>query len=281
MVFLTRGLFGRAEDALVEREKDPSVRQMLDDAARTLGGWLDGQPDVEAQVRETIGGAYLALGQYEPAEAQLKLAIELAERSGGPEDRVLLRARGLLGTLLVRTGRGGESEEQLRRDLADCRRVLGALDPITLDVAERLGQALGQLGRLDEAEALLRRNLADRERVFKPDHPETLRSVYLLGRLLLDRSQFKEAKDLAYRYAHDIQCARGMNHPDRIIALRNQGDVARAAGRRDEALVYYRQAAVEAGRLLEAEHPARLAAEANLAAFVGKGAGEGTGGAPR
>ncbi len=268
VAFLTRRLFGRADDELIDRGKDPSVRQMLDDAAATLGGWLDGQPDVEAQVRETIGGAYLSLGQYQPAEVQLKRAIELAERSGGPSDRVVLRARGMLGTLLDRTDRGGESEELLRRDLADCRLALGPLDPVTLDVAERLGEVLRHLGRLDEAEALLRRNLADRERVFKPDHPETLRSVYLLGRLLLERSQLGEAKDLAYRYAHDIQCARGMNHPDRIVALTNQGDVARAAGRHDEALVYYRQAAVEAGRILGAEHPATRSAQANLAAFV-------------
>ncbi|MHB1561589.1 MAG: serine/threonine-protein kinase [Isosphaeraceae bacterium] len=279
VAFLTRRLFGRADHELVAQGRDPSVRQMLDDAAATLGGWLDGQPDVEAQVRETIGGAYLSLGQYKPAEAQLKQAIELAERSGGPDDRVVLRGRGLLGTLLGRTGRGGESEELLRRDLADGRRVLGALDPVTLDVAERLGEALWHLGRLDEAEAILRQNLLDRERVFRPEHPETLRSVFLLSRLLLDRSQFKDAKDLAYRYAHDIQCVRGTNHPDRIIALRNQGDVARAAGRRDEALVYYRQAAVEAGRILGDEHPATRAAQANLAAFVGA-AGETAGQVP-
>ncbi len=269
VTFLTRRLFGRADHELVSLGRDPSVRQMIDDAAATLAGWLDGQPDVEAQVRETIGGAYLSLGQYRPAEVQLKKAVELAERSGGAEDRVVLRARGLLGTLLARTGRGGESEEMLRRDLADCRRALGALDPVTLDVAERLGESLRQLGRLDEAEALLRQNLADRERVFKPEHPETLRSVYRLSRLLIDRQRLNEAKDLAYRYAHDIQCARGSNHPDRIVALTNQGDVARAAGRHDEALVYYRQAAVEAGRILGPEHPATRAAEANLAGFLG------------
>lgn len=269
VAFLTRRLFSRADDELASRGRDPSVRQMLDDAAATLGGWLDGQPDVEAQVRETIGGAYLSLGQYQPAEAQLRKSIELAERSGGSADRVVLRARGLLGTLLGRTGRGGESEELLRRDLADCRRALGALDPVTLDIVERLGETLERLGRFDEAEALLRQNLADRERVFKPEHPETLRSVYLLSRLLLERQRLNEAKDLAYRYAHDVQCARGSNHPDRIVALTNQGDVARAAGRHDEALVYYRQAAVEAGRILGPEHPATHAAEANLAGFLG------------
>jgi tetratricopeptide (TPR) repeat protein len=137
-----------------------------------------------------------------------------------------------------------------------------------LDAAERLGTVLWHLGRLEEAEAVLRRNVEDRSRVFKPDHPQTLRSVYLLSRLLREQRRFDEAKDLAYRYAHDIQCARGANHPDRIAALTNQGDVARDQGERDLAERYYRQAALEAGRILGPEHQATRAAEANLSRFA-------------
>ena len=80
---------------------------------------------------------------------------------------------------------------------------------------------------------MLRQNVDDRGRVLKPDHADTLRSVYLLSRLLRERRRFDEARELAYRYAHDIQCAQGSNHPDRIVALTNQGDVARDQGQRD------------------------------------------------
>ncbi len=62
----------------------------------------------------------------------------------------------------------------------------------------------------------------------------------------------------------------GSNHPDRIVALTNQGDVARDQGQRDQAEGYYRQAAVEASRILGPRHPAALAAEANLARFLGR-----------
>ncbi len=271
--FLTLRLFARADDELNIYGRNPTVRDLLDGIDATLGNWLDGQPDVEAQVRQTIGGAYLSLDDLPTAEKQLRKAMELDARANGPKGRVGLRAGNLLATVLDRTGRSVGAEPMLRRNLADCRRVFGPDDPTTLDGDERLGSILWHLGRLDEAEAVLRKNVDDRGRVFKPDHADTLRSVYLLSRLLRERRRFGEARDLAYRYAHDIQCARGTNHPDRIVALTNQGDVARDQGHRDEAERYYRQASIEAGRILGPEHKATRAAEANLARFLAQGSG--------
>lgn len=264
---LTQRLFVRADAELNTQGRNPTVRELLDNTASTLGGWLDDQPGVEAQVREAIGGAYLSLDQFKPAEEQLRRAITLDARVNGPRGRTGLRATNLLATLSDRTGHAAEAEPLLRRNLADCRAVLGPDEPISLDAAERLGTVLWHLGRLDEAEATLRRNVEDRSRVFKAEHPQTLRSIYLLSRLLRERRRFAEAKDLAYRYAHDIQCARGSKHPDLIVALSNQGDVARDQGRPAEAERYYRQAAVEAGRILGPEHPATRAAEASLRQF--------------
>jgi tetratricopeptide (TPR) repeat protein len=265
---LTQRLFVRADSELNSHGRNPTVRELLDDTASTLGGWLDGQLDVEARVRQTIGGAYLSLDQFKSAEEQLRSAIDLDTRVNGPKARTGLRATSLLATLLDRTDRAALAEPLLSRNLAVCREVLGPDDSTSLDAAERLGTVLWHLGRLEEAEAVLRRNVEDRSRVFKPDHPQTLRSVYLLSRLLREQRRFDEAKDLAYRYAHDIQCARGANHPDRIAALTNQGDVARDQGERDLAERYYRQAALEAGRILGPEHQATRAAEANLSRFA-------------
>jgi eukaryotic-like serine/threonine-protein kinase len=264
---LTQRVFARADPDLTSQGRDLTIRELLDGAASTLGGWLDGQTDVEAQVRQTIGGAYLSLDQFQQAEEQLLLAISLDTKVNGPTGRTGLRAINLLSTLLVRTGHAAEAESLLRRNLVHCRAVLGSDDPTSLDAGERMGSVLWHLGRLDEAEVALRQSVNDRSRVFKPEHPQTLRSIYLLSRLLRERRRFAEAHDLAYRYAHDIQCARGSNHPDRIVALTNQGDVARDQGQLVDAERYYRQAAHEAGRILGRAHQATRMAEANLKQF--------------
>ena len=266
VALLTR-LFDRADSELNTYGRNPTVRDLLDESASGLGGSLDGQPDVEARVRETIGGAYLSLEELPRAEQQIRRAIELDARVNGPNGRTGLHASNLLSTLLDKTGHGEEAERRLRRNLADCRRSLGPDDPISMDAAERLGAVLRHLGRLDEAEAVVRRNVEDRSRVFKPEDYRTLRSVLLLSRILRERRRFDEAEALAYRYAHDIQCSWGSGHPDRIFALTNQGDVERDRGRPDEALRYYRQASAEANRILGPGHPGTLAAEANVRPF--------------
>ncbi|MGP0063503.1 MAG: protein kinase domain-containing protein [Isosphaeraceae bacterium] len=259
-------LVGRRLLAQADAEHDPlaknkTVRELLDNAAANIGGWVGGAPDVEARLRETIGGAYLSLGQYDRAEEHLKEAIRLDTQYQGPGGRGALGATNLRGTLLDRMSRSVEAEPILRRNLDEARRFLGRDDPICLDAAERLGAVLWHLGKLDEAEAVLRKNVADRSRVLQPEHADTLRSIYLFSRLLRERGELDEAQKMAYSYAHSVQCTRGSNHPDIIVALSNQGDVARALGKLDEAEPYYHRAAVEAARILGPQHRDTLAAE--------------------
>jgi len=257
---LTQRLLAQASPELDPLAKNLTVRELLDRAGSQLGGWLDGQPELEAKIRETIGGAYLSLGEYDRAETHLRAAIQLDTQLHGPEDRDTLRATNLLASLLDQTGRAALALPLLRRNLNDCRHQLGRDDPITLDAAERLGTLLWHLGNADEGEKLLRTNVDDRSRVLKPEHPDTLRSTYLLSRLLRERRQFADATHFAYLYAHSVQCSRGTNHPDNILAFTNQGDVCRDQGKLAEAEPFYRRAAVEAQRILGAEHRSTLAA---------------------
>jgi hypothetical protein len=81
-----------------------------------------------------------------------------------------------------------------------------------------------------------------------------------LSRVLRERGKLAEAGELAYAYAHSIQCARGTNHPDRVVALTNQGDVFRARGDLAQAEQSYRQAAAEANRILGPNHHSTRAA---------------------
>jgi hypothetical protein len=258
---LNRKLLAQASLESDPLAKNLTVCELLDRAAAQLGGWVDGQPDIEAKIRETIGGAYLSLTQYEPAEKHLRAATELDARLYGPKHRNTLRANNLLATLLDQTNREAEAEPLLRQNLDDCRIQLGRDDPVTLDTAERLGTTLWHVGKGDESEAVLRKNVNDRSRVLTPEHADTLRSTYLLSRLLRERRQFADAEHFAYLYAHSVQCTRGTNHPDNILALTNQADVLRDQGKLAAAEPIYRQAAIEAERIRGAEHHSTLAAK--------------------
>jgi len=260
---VTQRLLAQASPEFDPLAKNLTVRELLDRTGAQLGGWLDGQPEVEAMIRETIGGAYLSLGQYDQAEKHLRTALRLDIEHRGAKARDTLRVSNLLATLLDRTGRGAEADTLIRRNLADCGRALGRDDPITLDAAERLGSILVHLGKNDEAEAVFRKNVEDRSRVLKPEHSDTLRSVYHLSRLLRERRQFAPAEKLAYEYAHSVQCTMGSNHPDYVLALTNQGDVLRDQGKLTDAEPFYRQAAAEARRIFSPDHRSAVAAAKN------------------
>jgi tetratricopeptide (TPR) repeat protein len=265
---LTERLLGQASAEMDPLAKNLTVRELLDRTAAQLGGWLEGQRDVEAKVRETIGGAYLSLGQYDKAEPHIQAAIRLDTDLYGPGHADTVRASNLMASLLDHRGQGAQAEPLARANLETASRSLGPRDPITLAAAERLGTILWHLGKTDEAEALLRKNVDDRSRVLTSEHPDTLRSVYLLSRGLRDLRSFPDAENLAFSYAHSIQCARGANTPDYIIALTNQADVFRDKGDRVQAERFYAQAAIEARNILGADHPTRVTALENHARAV-------------
>ncbi len=265
---LIRRLLAGASHELDPRDKDLTVRAMIDRTADYLGGWLDGQPEVEARIRETIGGVYLSLGHNDQAAPHLEAARRLDMELYGARHRDTLRAGNLMALLWERTGRGPEAEALARRNLETAQASLGAADPITLDAAERLGVILWHLGKTELAEAVLRKNVYDRRRVLKPEHPDTLRSVYLLSRVLRELKRFGDAEEFGYAYAHSVQCSLGSNHPDYIVALTNQADVYRDKGDLVQAERHYGQAAREAQVLFGALHPKTQAAEEQHAKAV-------------
>jgi eukaryotic-like serine/threonine-protein kinase len=257
---LTRRLLAGASHELDPQDKDLTVRAMIDATAHQLGGWVQGQPEVEAGIREAIGGIYLSVGRNDQAAPHLEVAVRLDTQLYGPRHRDTLRASNLMALLFDRTGRGPEAETLARRNLDMAQVSLGAADPITLEAAERLGVILWHLGKTDLAEAVLRKNVDDRRRVLTPEHPDTLRSVYLLSRVLRELKQFVNAEEYAYAYAHSIQCSLGSNHPDYVAALTNQADVYRDKGDLVQAERHYGQAAREVQVLLGSTHPKSRAA---------------------
>ena len=247
---LTQRLLAGASYELDPRGKELTVRAMIERSAKQLGGWLQGQPEVEARIRETIGGVYLSLGENDEAAPHVEAAVRLDMELFGPRHRDTIRARNQMALLLDRKGRGSEAETVAQQNLAMARANLGVSDPVTLQAAERLGTILWHLGKTDLAASVLRKNVNDRRRVLKPEHPETLRSVYLLSRVYRELKQFAEAEEFAYAYAHSIQCSMGSNHPDYVVALTNQADVYRDKGDLAQAERHYGQAAREAQVLL-------------------------------
>ena len=64
-----------------------TVRQLLDRAASRIAGDFQGQPDIEAAIRETVAGAYDSLGEFARAAPHWRAALRLDNELYGPRAR--------------------------------------------------------------------------------------------------------------------------------------------------------------------------------------------------
>ncbi len=271
--YLAHRVFAEGSTQVNPYGSNLTVRQMLDRVASRIAGDFQGQPDIEAAIRETVAGAYHSLGEFaqaEPHRAQGKVVRWQTELQG-PRHPATLHASNRLAATLVGAGRGDDALEIfLRQNFKTCELYLGLDDPTTLEAAELLGDLLRTRKRLDEAEPLLRRTLDVRSRVLPPDHPDTLRLIRMLSLLLVARDRPDEAETLALRYEQGIRCTSGPKHPDNIVALSNLGLIRRLRGKPEEAEPFYRRATEEAQPASASvpRHPLTSAAAAEHAALL-------------
>jgi tetratricopeptide (TPR) repeat protein len=245
--------------------RDVTMREALDAAASRLEGRFQGQPEVEASVRHTIGETYMRLGRLDDASPHLERAVALRERALGadaPETLVTVHA---LGELRFYQGRVDEAEALLRRSFEGRERALGPNDALTLAAMSDLGAVAQDRGRLDEAERLYRGAYERASVVLAGDDPSLLSMMHNLGALLQDRGRLDEAETWLRRAYEGSRTRLGPDHPDTLSSLSLLGSVLREAERLAEAEPIYRETLAARTRVLGEKHPSTLLSANNLA----------------
>jgi len=91
---------------------------VVEAAARRIGEEFRDNPDVEAGLQATVGGALVQLGQAKTARPHVERAVELSERLYGDAHAATVRALTVRGTLRLATGEYAEAQRDLERTLA-------------------------------------------------------------------------------------------------------------------------------------------------------------------
>jgi len=239
--------------------REVTVRFLLDQAAREIDeGALEGQPEVEATVRMTLGETYKALGLYEAAEEHVRKAGAIRGERLGDEDPGTLRAeRALAGVLRVK-GDSVAAESLLRRTADAQRRILGDEHPDTLATMTELALTLGERGKLAEAESIHRRTLAIQMRVLGEDRLGTLESMGYLGAVCRALGKTSEAEALLRRALESCRRVLGNEHPSTAVVMNNLGLLLEDQGHHEQAEDLYRRTYELNGRILGPDHPQTL-----------------------
>lgn len=221
------------------------LREILDQAVERVSHTLKGDPQVEADMMETIGRAYFDLKQLDKAEAAHRRALSLRTSLWGETNQSV--ADSLVELALVLNTRGErkdlvEAHALLQRALLTRYTLLGEQDDLVADVLQVLGWNLEARGETAEAEVLLRQALSIREQSLDAEAPVIAANLNGLARLLAaDPTRLGEAENYARR-ALEIQRHANPNDPRLIYALDGLAAVLTENGRLDEGETLYREA---------------------------------------
>jgi serine/threonine protein kinase/tetratricopeptide (TPR) repeat protein len=237
--FLQNDLLGQADignqpDA-GSRNRNITVREVLDRAAGGIGAKFQGQELTEAAIRLTLGTAYEALGEYPQAQTHLERSLALRRAKRGETHPETLHSKHSLAVVLVRRGEYEKAEGLYQEVLSARRAELGGEHPDTLNVLNDIGSLYEKRGWLDKAEQLLRSTLDTRRATLGEEHLDTLASKHNLADVYEERKQFHLAEPL-YKQARDGRLAQlGPDHPRTLDSMHGLAGLYIAWGRYDEA----------------------------------------------
>ncbi|HJS08442.1 MAG TPA: serine/threonine-protein kinase, partial [Pirellulales bacterium] len=204
------------------KDAEYTVRQMLDDFSDSFDGELDDQPEVEAEIRATIGQAYWRLGAAEKAEPHLTRALELRrDRFGLDHEKV---AEVLVDMAWCRNEQARLPEAvDAAREALRIYRACGTTGAPIFQASAVLQRALISSNRLKEAEASTDEALA-KAYDSETEHPQIAIILHGKADLLVKLRRYPEAENAARQAVEMHRRLNGPGHPETAWGLRALAD---------------------------------------------------------
>jgi tetratricopeptide (TPR) repeat protein/predicted Ser/Thr protein kinase len=250
-----RRLLGGEDRSGTSRPAGFTLREALDESVALLDESFSGEPDIEADLRVTIGSAYLSLALFEPAERQLAAAVELRRRALGGRDVRTAEAMNALAALCAGKDQLSRAEELYTEVLDIYGDELGADDPRPATTKVNLAGVLIRRDEIAGAERLLREALATFERTPVDDSDAHVNTLATLSWIAYRRGEPEVALELeqaAFDLSHELF---GDGHPTTEILRSGLAQLFGHAGDYELGLALAREAESALIGFHGADHP--------------------------
>jgi len=248
--------------------REPTLRELVDDAAAGLDARRSINPRVELALRDTIGHTYGTMSRLPEAERQYRRVLELCAALHGTSSRQTLSARRNIAGVLADRGNFDDAERESLAIVADAKRLLGENDPDTAFAMMELGRIYQETGRWDQAKPLLEHAVRiGRDQLGEGDQ-RFITALHNLGTALKDSGQAADAIALLREALRLREKTLGPNHPDTLYSMNNLAAALHKSNNdaeRQEAEKLLRTTLEARTRVLGPDHIATITTTANLA----------------
>jgi eukaryotic-like serine/threonine-protein kinase len=225
--FLQKDLLGQSDignqPGDLPRNKNLTVRELLDRAAQGIDAKFPGQPRTAAAIRFTLGKAYLALGEYAEAHKHLERCLALRKEWQGPRHRDTLDAMNALAIVHWRRGQPDQAEKLYEEVLAGFRKLGLGDHPDALSVVMNQAILANEKAHYKEAEAKLQHVVDGLGAQLGSGHPRTLWALSNLAATYSAQGDYVRAEGLERQVVAGFRALPqfGPDHPRTLFVMNN------------------------------------------------------------
>ncbi|MDE1175704.1 MAG: tetratricopeptide repeat protein [Edaphobacter sp.] len=238
----TSNLF-RGNESTVGPAEDLRVKTLLD-RGREEATSLSGDPDMQADMEETLGEIYRKLGDQKQAEMLLSSSLERRRSQAKSQPRKYAQNLIELGQLRTDEAKLDDAERLVRQGMDVSRSLPPGADDIAQPVAIKAMVALGTLleakGDYPQAANVLDSALRQRPRSDRPN-ADTAQNLRELANVNFYQGHYTVADSLNQQVLAMHRTLYGEKHPEVAEDLNNLGAIQHELGNLTQAETYYRQ----------------------------------------
>lgn len=245
-----------------------SARELLDRGWDGIERDLGAQPEVRAELLDTVGEAYRQLGEYERAQPLFEQALAIARTRAQADPLRLAHALRSRGRLHGDLGEFDSARTLLEDALARYRTQLGTPHAEVATTLGDLGFVLTRAADYRAAERMHRDALAMRRSLFGGAHPDVADSLVKLGMTLRNQGDYAAAEPMLSEALALRRRLLPATHPQLAHNLSDLALLRADLGEVDSAEALYRESLALIARAHGTRHPHVATVMNNLARLL-------------
>jgi tetratricopeptide (TPR) repeat protein len=218
-----------------KQQPDLTVKEALRRASDRIGQRFTNQPPVEAEIRHTLGNAFMGLGEWKLGIAHLERALTIRKQLAGPDAPETLELMSHLAFAYGSSGRLAEGIALSEEGLKLTKAKFGAEHPDTLARMETLAGVYGEAGRFAEEVTMFEELLKVTKAKFGPEHRETLGKMNNLAVAYQDAGRLDESLRMQEETVKLAKSLIGPEHPHTLMSMQSLAETYHSVGRLGDA----------------------------------------------